>query len=304
MDWKKTLSATFFILVVFILVIYWFIPYQEIEFLVSNPGHSNFSVSEQTIKEMQFHENMRYRSKDISYNIQNCPLKKKDEMERSINWLENLTILNFYEVNRNEEITITCDSTSRIEGNLFIAGEGGVTNVTATDNFNVIFNGKVLLLRESVCPDPIVGTHELLHALGFDHSDNPNNIMYPTVNCKQIISEDIINYIDWLYSFPTLPDLSFESASASMKGRYVDVSMTIRNNGLKDSPETTAIIYADSKKLKEIDLESIPIGAGRIITFSNILILQTNIEEIEILIASEFEELDKSNNRIFLKIKE
>lgn len=305
MGWKIVFSLIFFILVIVLLVFYWFLPIGElIEFKVSGPEHANFTLNASLGQDMQFYENMRYQNPNISYRIDSCPLPREDEMKRAFNFLETRTILNFYKVNEGEEISVTCEDSVRGEKGLFIAGEGGVTNVTVTKNFNVIFNGMVLLIRETKCPNPIVGTHELLHALGFDHSDNPNNIMYPTVNCKQTIGDDLVDYIDWIYSFPTLPDLSFENTSASMKGGYLGFVMSIRNHGLKNSENSTLIIYADNKSIKEFEVESIPIGSGRMITLSNIFIMQRNIEELALFIKYDFEELNKDNNRITLEIKE
>jgi len=305
MRWKIVLSFIFFILVIILLVFYWILPIGElIEFGISGSGNSNFTLNASLGQGMQFYENMRYQNPDISYRIDGCPLAREDEMKRAFNFLEMRTILNFYEVNGREEISVTCEDSVKGERGLFIAGEGGVTNVTVTENFNVIFNGKVLLLRESKCSNPIVGTHELFHALGFDHSDNPNNIMYPTVKCKQTIGDDLINYISWIYSFQTLPDLSFENTSASMKGRYLGFVITIKNHGLKDSENSTIIIYVDNKSIKEFDVQSIPIGSGRIITLSNIFVMQRNIKELELFIKYDFEELNKDNNRITLEIKE
>lgn len=304
MSSKIFLSFLFFLLVLSLLFFYWFFPYNEISFSISNPGHSNFTLNSSFGESMQFYENMRYPDSKISYRIEkDCTLGKKDEMKRSLNWIENKTILKFYEVNYNEEIIITCeDSSPKGREGAFIAGEGGVTNVTITENFNVILNGMVLLIRESKCPNPIVGTHELLHALGFGHSENPNNIMYPTVNCKQTIGEDLINSINYLYSFPSLPDLSFEDASAILRGRYLDVNMTIRNNGLIDSDVSKVLISADGKTIKEFVLDPIKIGTGRSIILTNLFILN-RVNNLEISIIYANEELDKKNNKIILEMK-
>ena len=304
MGWKFVLSLFFFILVVILLIFYWILPIGDlIEFKISG-GSSNFTLNASLNTSMQFYENMRYQSSEISYKIDSCPLAREDEMKRTFVFLENRTILNFYEVGEDEEISVTCEDSVIGEEGLFIAGEGGVTNVVVTENFNVIFNGMIILIRETKCPDPIIGTHELLHALGFDHSDNPNNIMYPTVNCKQTIGEDLIEHVSWLYSFPTLPDLFFENASASMKGGYLDFTMTIRNQGLENSENSTLIIYADNKSIKEFEIEPIPIGSGRIVILSKVFVMQRNIQKLELFIEHNSEELNKNNNHLLLEIKE
>jgi len=304
MGWKFVLSLFFFMLVVILLIFYWILPIGDlIEFKISG-GSSNFTLNASLNTSMQFYENMRYQSSEISYKIDSCPLAREDEMKRAFVFLENSTILNFYEVGEDEEISVTCEDSVIGEEGLFIAGEGGVTNVVVTENFNVIFNGMIILIRETKCPDPIIGTHELLHALGFDHSDNPNNIMYPTVNCKQTIGEDLIEHVSWLYSFPTLPDLFFENASASMKGGYLDFTMTIRNQGLENSENSTLIIYADNKSIKEFEIEPIPIGSGRIVILSKVFVMQRNIQKLELFIEHNSEELNKNNNHLLLEIKE
>lgn len=283
---------------------YWIFPSNQF-YLAEDFGHSNFIVDRSPEKDMQFHDFMRYPNKNISFRIENCSIAKNDEMLRSFEWIENKTVLSFYEVEENEEISVTCEDII-VEGErgAFIAGEGGVTNVVVTKNFNVILNGKVLLLRESQCPDPIVGTHELLHALGFDHSDNPQNIMYPTVRCGQTIGDDLEKHIDYLYSFESLPDLSLGNVSAKMVGRNLDLNVSVRNDGLKLSRDATIITFADGKKVNEFELGPIELGTGKIVTLQNIRILQPKIEEIKILIEHDYPELNKKNNRVRLVLKE
>ncbi|MBM3228758.1 matrixin family metalloprotease [Candidatus Pacearchaeota archaeon] len=252
---------------------------------------------------MQFYENMRFPDSQVSYRIEDCPLNQKDQMERAFNIIENKTILNFYSVNSNEEISVTCDSAAKTEGRMFIAGEGGPTQIVKTEKFSIILKGEILLIKESRCEQPNVAIHELLHVLGFDHSENPNNIMYNISRCDQEIGEDTIGLINWLYEFPSLPDLSFEQASASMKGRYLDVSVTIRNNGLKDAEASNLIIYSGDKKIKEFEIEALEIGFGRSVTLTNILVI-SKIEDLRIFIDYPYAELDKQNNEIFLEVIE
>ncbi len=255
------------------------------------------------IKDLQFYENMRYPESAISYNIGDCSIAKRDEAVRALNLLQEKTVLRFYPVAANEEISITCDSRSKIEGGFFIAGEGGPTNITKAGEFNVISKGTVLLIRESQCKNPNVGVHELLHALGFNHTTNPDDIMYPISNCNQEIQNYTIDLIDNLYSIPSYPDITFESVSAIMKGKYLDANMSIRNNGFEESPAAIVQIYADGGLVKEVNLDPLGIGHGIVISLKNIWIGQFNTEQLRFFVKTNFDELKKDNNEVTLKIK-
>jgi len=306
MNWRKFFSIVFsFIFILFatsLLVIYWFFPFRAAEFNIQ-PQNSNFSLNVST--DMQFYKNLRYKDKRISYKIDSCTLQKQNDMERAFEILENISVLEFYPVILNEEISISCESKIKHgdENNFFIAGEGGPVNITRTENFNVILNGMVLLLRGSKCPEPNVGLHELLHALGFDHSENSNNIMYSLSKCQQTIGEDIPQLINELYSYSSYADLTFENTSATMHNRYLNLNMTIRNNGLENSGKAKIEIYTDDKLLREVDLEEIDIGSGRLIVLTNVLVSKLSFNKLNIFINSSFEELDKKNNKIVLEIK-
>src|SRR3989339_58791 len=206
-------------------------------------------------------------------------------------------------VNHNN-FSITCEEKNRLSEGLFIAGEGGPTNITQTENFNVILNGQILLIRESTCHYPNIALHELLHALGFDHSQNQNNIMYNITNCDQTIGEDIITLINELYSYPQYTDLAIENVSAYMHGRYLDTTINVRNNGLKESENTTILIYANNKIVNEIPIGTLDIGYGLSISMNNTWISVINVKTLDFLINSNSEELQKNNNKIRLEIDE
>jgi hypothetical protein len=305
MAWLKVMLGFLFGVIVFsLLSLYWFMPFNSIEFSTT-PVNSNFSLNSSTLSQMQFYPNLRYPSYNLSYNIDSrlCNLQKQDDMKRAFNIIQNLTVLNFYPVNSNPEIAVSCDSKIIVNENYFVAGEGGPVNISRTDDFNVIIQGKILLLKDSNCPNPNIAIHELLHALGFNHSINQNNIMYPITNCEQTIGQDIPELIDILYSTPSYSDLSFKNATAIIHGRYLDTNISISNNGLNDSANADLIISADGNQIDKEKISPIPIGGGITYQFKNLWVPSLNVNELEYQINANFSELNKNDNQIRLEIK-
>lgn len=301
MGWKALLSFFAVLIISGLFMFYLFAPFKTTIF-ETNSGNSNFSL-ENSLEGMQFYPNMRYSSSSISYKISDCTLQKKNEMERAFEMISEVSVLGFYPVESGEEISVTCEEKTKMEEGLFIAGEGGPTNITQAGDFNVITHGSVLLIRPSDCENPNVALHELLHALGFDHSENENNIMYEITGCDRTIGDDIPNFINEIYSIPSSPDLMFGNVSAVINGRYLDTDMEIRNNGLKKSDPAKIIILADNETVKELDLDSLGIGYGRKIMLTNVWVPKINVNELQFLIDYYPSELEKNNNRIILKIK-
>lgn len=299
---KKFFLAFLTVVLLFFLAVYWFVPFNTIEFS-TNPTNYNFSLNQSVNSELQYNSNMRFPAPNISYRIYDCPLQRQYDMKTAFEIMQEQTILKFSPVKDGEEISVTCQDTIQMEGDFFIAGEGGPTNITISGNFSVIYKGKIFLLKNSNCERPNVAIHELLHVLGFEHSQNQNNIMHDVSTCKQIISKDIINLINKIYSFPTEPDLMFEDVDVLMHGRYLDSNFSVKNNGLNYSEESRVIIFANGKKVKEIEISPLDEGEGMRILLTGMLINQINVKEIEFVIENDFSELDKTNNNVLLEIK-
>lgn len=300
---KKVLSILIGLFMLSLITLYWIFPMNSSNFDFDAPDTNNFSLS--SSEEMQFYPNMRFSSKTISYELdEKCSLQKRQDMGKAFQILQEATILNF-EISEDALIQVYCEKKSErkaTEKGLFIAGEGGPVNVTIGKYFNVIHGGEIILIKNSNCERPNVAIHELLHVLGFNHSDNSNNIMYPVSKCGQTISQDMLDKIDELYSYPSLPDLEFEKASAQMKGRVLDLNISVKNQGLKDSGSFDIVVYGDGKEIKRIDSEGIAIGYTQKITITNQLITKLKIEEMAFSIEANFEEINKDNNQITLNV--
>ena len=298
---RKIFGATFLIFVVALLGFYWFVPTETFIYDVE-PYNHNFTLNKSESARIQFYPAMRFPDRNISYKIsEKCILKKKNEAELALEILENRTILSFHEVSEEADISVECDEKIRIEEDFFVAGEGGPVKVTRTKNFNVIHEGAILLIRSLKCERPNVAIHEFLHALGFNHSDNPNNVMYRVARCGQTMGDDIPRIINETYSEDPQPDLAFENVSATMQGRYLDVNVSVKNHGLKPSGKATIKITSGGDLIKEIEFEEADVGHGRILQLRNLFVIKPVVEEIEFFIDAGFSELNKKNNKRKLK---
>ena len=293
----KILVILFALFAIFLLVLYSIPSFSFRELTVLNSQEDFVNLNSSTTP--QFYLNMRYPNSNISYRVNDCPVKKKEDARDAFDILSNLTDLNFYSVLENEEITVSCDDTLKTEGGLFIAGEGGPTNITVSGNFNVIRAGRILLIKDSECPKPNVAIHEILHALGFTHSNNSWNIMYNVSKCSQEIGEETIKKINELYSIESLPNLEFEDVDGNIDGRTLTLTFGVRNNGLARAEKFVVEIYNAEDLVETINSDSLGIGEGVKISLVK-TIYSFSLEDIRLEIVSNQNELSKEDNSLIL----
>lgn len=253
----------------------------------------------------QFYERMRYADKKIPYFISSsCTSERANAMTSAMDNLESLTSLDFeVSVESRAELKILCSDVAPAAGeeNHFVAGEGGPSRVINSTLYSVILEGKIALYREESCSEPKVATHELLHALGFDHNNNIGSIMYPTLNCDQEIDEEIISSINKLYSVNSLPDLVVYSVSATKSGRYLNFHIEILNQGLVSSEPVVLQIYSNDEFVEKFDVGAIGVGSRKILDVENLKI-PSNGQKIEFRVdgVNSVIELDEQNNEAIL----
>ena len=254
----------------------------------------------------QFYPNMRYKNNPISYSISNsCDAKRKTDAEEAFSSFSERTMLTFYNTNEDAkaEIRILCSDITPTpeEKGHFIAGEGGPSEIINTTAYSVILTSKVLLFRQNECKKPNVAIHEILHALGFDHNNNPKSIMYPITSCDQEIDNTIINEINRLYKIESAPDLAIKEASANKIGRYLNFEINITNMGLFDSQKSELFVYASNELIKRFDLGTIEIGTRKSLTVENLKIPRS-ADMINFEIQTPEKELNTENNKIKMQL--
>jgi hypothetical protein len=302
MKTKKAQWLAFLLtLIIFLIAIYFFYQYyldltsEPIPF-IKNSSENITSYSSQ----LQSYPNMLFIKKDIFYNVNNsCNKEKIVRMLQAFSRIENETsLLKFYEniYPEKSDILISCQETKEEHGKYFIAGEGGPTQLTNTSSFYIIEKAKILLLySKNQCSNYNIELHELLHVLGFEHSDNPESIMYNSSSCNQQLTPDIIQELKRLYSIPRLADLHFSNISAIKHGSYLDFNTEIRNIGLAQAENVKLEIYADeNRKIDEYDLGNTSYGEGKFLEVKNSH-AGRQVAKIKFVIVSG-QELSKENN--------
>jgi hypothetical protein len=302
MDHKKILAVLSVLFIISLFITYWYLPSDSRDYVIisSAPDKENTTVLTEA---KQFYPSMRFAYKDISYEIdEECNLKKQNDVIGAFDIIEQKTNLNFYRA-YNGQINVSCDEKTKMEGDLMIVGEGGPINVSIGKYFSIIGGGQILLIKDSNCPKPNLDMHEILHVLGFDHSQNSKSVMYSILDCDQEIDQVYIDKINYLYSSPSFPDLEIENLEASFSNRFLDYNLTIQNEGLADAGASYLDVYADDKKIDEIKIEPLKPGYGEKLTMSNFMVSKITFSSIKFVVRTGYEELNKENNHAVLEIK-
>ncbi|MDP2947033.1 MAG: CARDB domain-containing protein [Nanoarchaeota archaeon] len=286
-----------FLIVFTTMVIYENIPGEAVQLNSKIGDTPSVNLSSKT---PMFLENMRFDHNNISYSIRNnCPDTRISFMKKAFETINSeVNEISFYETGKDADITISClREYIEIDNNFFTAGEGGPVEILRNGKFNLISKGMIYLYRNSVCENPSVELHELLHVFGFAHSVDPKNIMYNISSCSQKLSAEIIDTLKNLYSIPLLPDAKFENLSVVTKGKFFDFNVTIINDGLDDIENTNLTLFSDGVKIKTIDIGNLEMGFAKTLYLTNMKSPnEPNTIDFYIDYENTIEELDENNN--------
>jgi len=280
--------------------------------VITNPNFEQPVISEVN----QFYPNMKFNHNNIGYSIySSCDEDKKNRMVQAFKELSNkVPLLTFVPLIRSPDIEISCDENEgqKIDKKHFVAGEGGAKEIIQTGRYNIVTEGIILLyenkkIRTKTCDYPNVELHELLHVLGFDHSEDQRSIMYPFIeSCDQILDQSISDQLNIMYSEENLPDLYFDKLEVVKKGRYIDFNLTIKNSGSLKSEEIKLTILDGENIIEEKDMGEIEFGAGVTLTTKNLKLKKLNPDQIQFIIDKDniIREIDETNNIGDIKLSE
>lgn len=301
-----------FLIVLFIIVyfLYMNIP-GEAENLEVRIAERDGSVEIGEVK--QFYSNMRFNHRTISYDIEDeCSGEQVVRMIRAFDEIEKwVSALRFQEVEFGGDVEVICSEEKVNVGSgkkYFIAGEGGAKEIIESGESYVIVEGIIYLFdnKKSIkCDYPNVEVHEILHVLGFDHSDDKRSIMYPFLtSCSQKLDEGLIDELNRIYALPNLPDLLFEDFNAVKRGRYLDFNLTMKNFGVVDADNIVLTILDNGDVIDIREIESIGFGAGITLRTQNLRLKRRNPESIKFIIDidDEIEELNEGNNEAIIEL--
>lgn len=268
------------------------------------PEHSFYDNFSSYNEEMQFYPNMRFAKAPITYSQYDCKERENQQFQNAFSIIELQSGLGFKQED-NGEIKIFCGQEApKVESNTFVAGEGGPKLIVNTGLYYVILDAEVYIFKSLDCNQPIVELHELLHALGFEHSTDERSLMYNYSSCDQVLTPDISKKLKELYAQEALPDLYFGKVEAQTEGRYLNFKVEIKNRGLSKAQTFKLSVYSSGSKIKDFDIGEIDLGEGRILEVENLKAagLLDSIKAVRFRIdeANTVREISETNNEATL----
>jgi hypothetical protein len=120
------------------------------------------------------------------------------------------------------------------------------------------------------------------------------------------LTGDIINEMSRLYSYEPLAELYFSEVEVVKHGSYIDFNLTVKNQGIVNTPNVTLVLYSDGEEVKTFDVGDTEYGGGRVLRTKNVKLPDNDATEITFVIdpQNNIEEYDKENNKITLQVRE
>ncbi len=155
-------------------------------------------------------KNLRWRDLPIPVYLNQTCSSQRSEILQSIQTWESETVISFVLTDQSDCtncIHVNCFTESDVkktgDGKFLVVGQGWPTFYSLGD-FKIISRGLINLYSTDVkCIKPIRIIHEFGHVLGLDHSTDENNVMYQHEICSSVVTQDIKDTFQNLYSNST-----------------------------------------------------------------------------------------------------